>query len=152
MMSWASARRWALWVTVLAGVVLVIGLALMAFSNAQNRGYRDGYDVGYRLGLQDGWAQGREEGRALQEGDSVPAGSRQPVQDAFRSGYAAGANDVFAGYDGGWVLGQPYIVTLARAPSPVAYRIQARRPMQSGIDYFACPSEQGTCTSARASR
>ncbi len=104
---------------------------------------------GYTAGLQQGMAEGREEGRALQAGAEVPADALQPVRDAFTAGYAAGTEDVFTGYDGGWAIGRPYVVTLARAPSPVTYRIDSRTPMQSGIAYFLCPDGQTLCQSAR---
>jgi hypothetical protein len=69
-------------------------------------------------------AEGLAEGRALQ----VPfQGGRRA---AFRAGYAAGANDVFGGYDGGWYLGQPYVITLAKGHGPVAYRIDSRRQLR----------------------
>ena len=51
----------------------------------------------YFDGLRVGAAQGRLEGRALQIGDTVPPGSRHAVEDAFKAGYAAGANDAVAG-------------------------------------------------------
>ena len=71
-----------------------------------------------------GEAAGLAEGRALQV---PPQGGRRA---AFRAGYAAGANDVFGGYDGGWDLGQPYIVRLARGHGPVTYRIDSRTRMR----------------------
>ena len=42
-------------------------------------------------------------------------------------GYAAGANDVFGGFDGGWSLSEPYVITLARGSGAVTYRIDSRR-------------------------
>jgi hypothetical protein len=70
-------------------------------------------------GFDAGRAQGVEEGRALQQ----PAGARE----AFRAGYAAGADDVFGGYDGGWDFGRPYVITLAHGSDGVTYRIESRR-------------------------
>ena len=46
---------------------------------------------------------------------------------AFDAGYAAGANDVFGGFDGGWSLSEPYVITLARGSGAVTYRIDSRR-------------------------
>src|SRR4051812_11786605 len=57
---------------------------------------------GFAEGLQAGLAQGRQEGRALQEAAAVPSAQQQAVRAAFDDGYAAGADDVFGGYDGGW--------------------------------------------------
>jgi hypothetical protein len=70
-------------------------------------------------GFGAGRAQGVAEGRALQE----PSDARS----AFRDGYAAGANDVFGGYDGGWDFGRPYTITLAHGRDGVTYRIDSRR-------------------------
>ena len=109
----------------------------------------DGYHSGYLAGLADGVVDGRQEGRALQVGDTVSPASRTPVQDAFDEGYAAGANDVFAGYDGGWTLAEPYVVTLQRARTPIAYRIAARTPVQPGIDYFLCADGRDLCQQPR---
>ena len=86
-------------------------------------------DDGRAAGERAGRAAGLVEGRALQ----VPL--RGGRRAAFRAGYAAGANDVFGGYDGGWDLGQPYIVRLARGPGPVTYRINARTRMHAGVTY-----------------
>jgi hypothetical protein len=70
-------------------------------------------------GFAAGRAQGVAEGRALQE----PAGARA----AFKAGYAAGADDVFGGYDGGWDFERPYTITLAHGSDGVTYRIASRR-------------------------
>jgi hypothetical protein len=72
----------------------------------------------YVQGLREGEAQGRREGRLLQQ----PADSAT----AFSQGYAAGANDVFAGYDGGWPLDATYVITLARGKDGITYRIASR--------------------------
>ena len=82
----------------------------------------------YLDGLIAGQAQGREEGRALELGQTLPAGERDAVETAFKAGYAAGANDVFGGFDGGWSLSEPYVITLARGSGAVTYRIDSRRP------------------------
>jgi hypothetical protein len=103
----------------------------------------------YFDGLVAGEAQGREEGRALELGRTLPAGERQAVEAAFREGYAAGALDVFGGYDGGWALGAPYAVTLAPGKGGITYRIGNRVPMQPGIAYFLCPDGHGVCQAPR---
>ncbi len=72
----------------------------------------------YARGFRDGRASGVEEGRALQQ--------PQAGRAAFKAGYAAGADDVFGGYDGGWSLGTPYVVTLEDPPGPRAYAIASR--------------------------
>jgi hypothetical protein len=65
-------------------------------------------------------AAGVREGRALQ----VPPTAR----DAFQTGYAAGANDVFGGYDGGWDYDRPYVITLRKGENGITYVIRSRRP------------------------
>lgn len=81
-------------------------------------------DDGHAAGLREGHAAGVAEGRALQLGTSVPRGTRQ----AFEAGYAAGANDVFGGFDGGWSLGTPYLIIVRKGSGPITYRIDSRRP------------------------
>ena len=56
-----------------------------------------------------------------------PGSSPRSIRAAFDAGYAAGANDVFGGFDGGWSLSEPYVVTLARGSGAVTYRIDSRR-------------------------
>jgi hypothetical protein len=90
--------------------VALVGAGLFLLGRATAGG-----DPGFAAGR----AQGVAEGRALQQ----PA----PSRDAFDAGYAAGANDVFGGYDGGWDLGRPYVITLARGRGAVTYRIASRR-------------------------
>jgi hypothetical protein len=91
-------------------VVALLGAGLFLLGRATAPG-----DPGFAAGR----AQGVAEGRALQQ----PAPSRA----AFAAGYAAGADDVFGGYDGGWDLGRPYVITLARGSGAVTYRIASRR-------------------------
>lgn len=139
-------------VLVAVGLLMIGHLAFgpgPAGADRYQAGHRDGYYDGYLAGLHDGVVHGRQEGRALQEGDTVPAGSRRPVQVAFNDGYAAGANDVFAGYDGGWGISEPYVVTLAKAPAPIVYRIGSRTPVQSGVSYFLCSNGVDLCQEPR---
>ena len=79
---------------------------------------------GRSAALREGRAAGVQEGRALQASESAPRGTRQ----AFEAGYAAGANDVFGGFDGGWSLGTPYVITLRKGSGAITYRIDSRRP------------------------
>ena len=100
---------------------------------------------GYIAGLRDGVVQGREEGRALQAGAALPAAGRHVAHDAFRAGYAAGANDVFAGYDGGWTFGAPWIITLVPGGAHISYRIRQRTPVEPGLVYFLCSDGRSLC-------
>jgi hypothetical protein len=104
---------------------------------------------GYFDGLRAGEAQGRREGRALQEGQSLPANARRRVRSAFDDGYVAGANDVFAGYDGGWALGTSYVVTIEQGGAQIVYRIKSRDRMQPNVDYFLCPNGHDLCHEPR---
>ena len=145
-------RTWALGsvlAVLLAGVLFFVG-RLSAATTADDSGYQAGHSAGYLQGLSAGQAQGLQEGRALQEGVALPADSRQPVQDAFTAGYTAGANDVFAQYDGGWYLSTPYVVTVDQGSGAIAYRIATRTALQPGINYFLCPDGQGLCEQPRS--
>ena len=103
-------------------VAVVAGAALAAGAFALGRSTADTH-AGHDAGVREGRAAGIEEGRALQATGSSPASTRA----AFDAGYAAGANDVFGGFDGGWALSEPYVITLARGSGAVTYRIDSRR-------------------------
>jgi hypothetical protein len=105
-----------------AVVGVLAGVALAAAGFALGRASAD-TDAGHDAGVREGHAAGLEEGRALQATGSSPPGARA----AFDAGYAAGANDVFGGFDGGWSLAEPYVITLARGSGGVTYRIDSRR-------------------------
>ena len=83
--------------------VLVVGAAVLGRATA---GHSNEYEQGVR------------DGRALQ----VTPTDR----DAFKAGYAAGANDVFSGYDGGWDFDRPYVITLEKGDDGITYRIKSR--------------------------
>jgi hypothetical protein len=140
-------------VIVVAAVLAAGGLVLLGHlsadtSAARNSGYQAGHDDGYSDGLRIGNAQGVQDGRALQEGNEVPAASKQPVQDAFNSGYTAGENDAFGGYDGGWALSAPYLITLESGSGQIVYRIQQRTTVLPNIDYYLCADEHHICQRA----
>lgn len=103
----------------------------------------------YFAGLRAGEAQGREDGRAMQEGVALPAHARTPVDDAFRAGYAAGANDAFAGYDGGWTMSVPYVVTLVEGSGQIVYRIDSRTPVEAHVNYYLCADGHDICQEHR---
>jgi hypothetical protein len=105
------------------------------------------YRAGYSDGIQIGEAQGRQEGRAEQEGAAASTASASAAENSFNDGYAAGDNDAFSGYDGGWALATPYIVTLQQGTGPIVYRFASRAPLQPGIDYYLCA--HGVCQQAR---
>jgi hypothetical protein len=103
----------------------------------------------YFAGLRAGEAQGRQEGRALQEGAELRPGERNAVHRAFEAGYAAGANDVFAGYDGGWARNVPWIITLDAGSGPIVYRIRAREQLARGTEYYLCADGRSVCHARR---
>jgi hypothetical protein len=104
---------------------------------------------GYSSGLAAGRAQGVQEGRALQEGLALPADARDAAAAAFNAGYRAGANDTFGGYDGGWSVGPPYLVTLAAGSDGVTYRIASRTSVEAGVNYYRCPQRPTICQERR---
>jgi hypothetical protein len=91
-------------------------------------GHASGVHQGRAAGIREGRAAGVEEGRLLQLGESLPRDVRRIARRAFEAGYAAGANDVFGGFDGGWSLTKPYVITLRRGSGAITYRIDSRRP------------------------
>jgi hypothetical protein len=111
-----SSRVVAVAVAVVAGAALAAGGFVLGRATADT-------DAGHDAGVRAGRAAGLEEGRALQATGDAPRSTRA----AFEAGYAAGANDVFGGFDGGWSLSEPYVITLARGSGAVTYRIDSRR-------------------------
>jgi hypothetical protein len=94
-------------------------------------------DPGYAAGHADGLREGRAEQATL----SLPAADRA----VFDSGYAAGAADVFAGYDGGWDRNVPYVIVLAPGRAGITYRIASRQRLEPGVDYYLCPDGHTLC-------
>jgi hypothetical protein len=135
----------------LIGAVLAAGVFVLGRETAPEpaSGYRAGYGAGYGAGLAAGRAQGVQEGRALQEGLALPADARDAAAAAFNAGYRAGANDTFGGYDGGWSVGPPYLVTLAAGSDGVTYRIASRTSVQAGVAYYLCPQRPTICQERR---
>ena len=108
---------------------------------ARARGYHDGTTAGYADGLSAGHAQGLQEGQATAATATLPPGARTRARATFDAGYRAGANAAFSGWDGGWSLGQPYVIVLTRGADGITYRIAARTP---------CPAAPTTPTSLLA--
>ena len=99
--------------------------------------YHDGTTAGYADGFSAGHAQGLQEGQAIAQTAPLPPASRACARAAFDAGYRAGANAAFSGWDGGWSLGQPYVIVLTRGTNGITYRIAARTP---------CPAAPATAT------
>src|SRR5258706_14887301 len=90
----------------------------------------------YAAGYKAGWAGGIQEGRALQVGQAFSGPDRDAVTSAFSVGYRAGINDAFGGYDGGWSLAMPYLITLGPGTGGATYQIVTRTAMQAGVSYY----------------
>lgn len=153
----ARIRRPAIWAVVILAVAVVgvlVGRATATTGPARADGLTEGrtagYSAGYYDGLQHGKAAGVQEGRTAQEGDLAAPQERPSVEQAFTDGYVAGANDAFAGYDGGWGLGDPYVITVERATGKVVYRINSRTPVQEGVSYYLCPDGHALCQEPRS--
>ena len=129
----------------------VAGLAAGAFAFGRGTAQTDDQRVraaevqGRAVGVRDGRAAGIREGRALERTSSLPTRRREAGKAAFDAGYVAGANDVFGGFDGGWSLTSPYVITIRRATGRVTYRIDSRVPMRPGFHYRRCPRATGVC-------
>jgi hypothetical protein len=134
-------HRRTLAIVVFLGVLAVGGLVALGRATAPDAGaaraFREGTTAGYADGFAAGRAVGLREGQALAESSGSAPGDRTRVRDAFNDGYRAGANSVFSGYDGGWSLGRPYVIVLARGANGITYRITARTP---------CPEPPTTTT------
>jgi L-asparaginase II len=105
--------------------------------------------AGYADGFGDGRAEGLQEGRALAVTAASPPGTRDRVKAAFDAGYRAGADSAFGGYDGGWSLGEPYVIVLAKGGNGITYRIAARILARDGVDYHRCPPPTSICQQPR---
>jgi hypothetical protein len=110
----------------IAGGAFALGRASVDTEGAREDGRAAGRAEGRAVGRAEGRAAGRDEGRAagVREGRAL----QQPVsaRRAFRAGYVAGANDVFGGFDGGWSLDTPYVITLGKGSGGISYRIESR--------------------------
>ena len=77
-------------------------------------------------------------GRATAGHRPPPAIARPRQPGSYDDGYHAGWEDAFSGYDGGWVLGDPYVVTLRRGRPGLTYRFARRWPLLPGREYRSC--------------
>ena len=80
---------------------------------------------------------------------ALPKNSQHAVRDAFDEGYVAGANDAFAGYDGGWTMAVPYVVTLTGGSGQIVYRIDTRTPVAAHTNYYLCAGGREICQERR---
>jgi hypothetical protein len=69
---------------------------------------------------------------------SVRSTPARTAQQSYHAGLLAGRDAAFCCYDGGWGLGEPYIVVLRRGGAGVTYRIAQRWPMAPGLEYRIC--------------
>ena len=120
-------------VAVSTGAFLVGRQTAPAHSGTWIEGYTVGYDEGVAIG------------RALQVGVSLPSDTKDVATHAFQDGYRSGLADSFGGYDGGWNLGQPYVVVVARGSGGRAYRIDQRELLRAGVSYRLCKNGAAVC-------
>ncbi len=132
-----------LWIGIVVAVIAAAGLFGLG------RGTATVSQRGVDAARSQGYADGLRDGRATQATLTLPADRRGAARDAFDQGYAAGANDVFVGYDGGWGLSEPYVVVLVRGDHGVTYRIASRTPLRDGVNYHLCPHSQTLCQEPR---
>jgi hypothetical protein len=134
-------------VAIIAGVLIGVVAFVLGRSTAPHAAHRSSTPAigDYFDGLRVGEAQGRRDGRALQEGIELTPSARHVAQRAFDAGYVAGTNDAFAGYDGGWTLHTPWIVTLEGGSDQIVYRIRERTRVEPGVDYYLCPDGHTLC-------
>src|SRR5689334_16057328 len=126
---------------VLIGLTVGVGLFVLGRATAARPSEKAPTDAGYSAGFQAGRSLGVQEGRALQVG--------QASGGTFSSGYLAGINDAFGGYDGGWSLAEPYVVTLVAGTNGATYRIATRTIVVAGVNYYLCPDGSGICQQPR---
>lgn len=135
---------------VAAGVLIAGGMFALGRLSAPSEAPRSVPQIGdYFDGLRAGEAEGRQDGRALQEGVELRRGERHLARHAFNAGYVAGMNDAFAGYDGGWALHVPWIITLDGGWGQVVYRIHDREQLEPGVNYYLCSDGHSVCQQPR---
>lgn len=83
-------------------------------------------------------------GRATVDRTRVARRSATVPRGGFAAGFRSGRESAFAGFDGGWSYGTPYIVTLRRGGPGITYRFARRWPMSAGVEYRVCGHE--VCT------
>jgi hypothetical protein len=59
----------------------------------------------------------------------------------YSDGYHDGREAAFQGFDGGWGVGEPYIVVLRRGPSGTTYQFAHRWAVLPGQEYRFCPGD-----------
>ncbi len=143
-------RKVALLLLAVVGALIAFGLGrFSAGGSALGAASGPAGDRGYAAGVADGRAAGVAEGRALQEGFALPADARDAATKAFAAGYQAGATDVFGGYDGGWSVDSPYVITLVPGTNGVTYRIASRTVLAPDTSYYLCPDHRTLCQQPR---
>ncbi len=112
----------------LAGAVVLL-VAGLAGAFGLGRASAPHPDRDYAGGLKAGRAAGLAAGREQQAAVGLPGAGKNDARAQFRAGYRAGADDIFDGYDGGWVLGHRYAVVLGPGVAGADYRIIRREEL-----------------------
>jgi hypothetical protein len=115
-------------------VALLAGAFFLGRGTAPNGSHQQGYDEGLSVG------------RALQAGDALPADTKDVATEAFEAGHRSGLDDSFGGYDGGWNLGQPYVVVIGKGSGGATYRIDSRELLRPGVSYQLCKKSTAVCS------
>lgn len=129
---------------VLAIVAVGAGAFFIGRSNGENRGedtVRAEYQPGqpaYQAIYAKGQAAGNASGQAQGQKTGQEKGTKLGLEKGTAQGQVTGANDVFAGFSGGWQTGAFYIVLIEKGSGSVNYSIDSRKEMQSGFDYKIC--------------
>ena len=133
-------------------VLAIVAVGAAAFfigrSNGESRGedsvraeYQPGqpaYQAIFNKGRAVGTAAGTASGQAQGEKTGQEKGTKLGLQKGQQQGQVTGANDVFAGFSGGWQTGNFYIVLIDQGTGGVDYKIASRKQMQPGFDYKIC--------------
>ena len=132
-------------------ITLCLALATGCFAFVAGREAADA-DGRYDKGVQEGERVGRTQARAdfspgsdaylavLDEGRrrGFAAGRAAGRRDGAKAGRVAGRRDAFANFEGGWEIGDWYLVNIRPGDDGAKYAIGARVPVRSDSWYGVC--------------
>lgn len=130
---------------IIIGVTIAVAAGLFILGRVTSDGDDGNPRAGFLSGLRQGESRGIREGRALQLSETLPENSRDATRKAFDAGYTAGANDAFGGYDGGWYVSRPYVITLVKGTGPITYDLGSRTLLHAETDYYLCSHTRTIC-------
>jgi hypothetical protein len=118
-----------------------------AFDRGQSAGRTAGLKAGEQKGHATGYEAGQDETRAeFRAGtpnyERIFNRGRKAGAAAGRvAGYEAGTARAFSGFDGGWEIGNWYVVHFGQPTGDERYNINSRVPMETGQTYHICPDD-----------